>query len=238
MIKEALEYIIGLKAPVVQEINGNVYSDKPLSRISYNPAVEKITMSTLSSLVKYIKEFRYEMAPRMIIHVHTPLSVSLYSQLDDDRKREVFAVVIGNVPDFRFDSFMNHEEFCIGLQSKFMPCEDLSLLLKFAGTVESGSVAQYGDDGVTQKATIKTGLASKSDALVPSPVVLRPYRTFIEVEQPQSSFIFRMKQGVHDEVSCALFEADGGAWTIEAMRNVAEYLRAHLDSEEGITVIS
>ena len=39
-----------------------------------------------------------------------------------------------------------------------------------AATVKDGTVAQYGDDGVTQKATVKTGLTSKADAVVPNPV--------------------------------------------------------------------
>lgn len=37
MIKEALEYIVGLKTPVITEIDDNTYSDKPLNRISYVP---------------------------------------------------------------------------------------------------------------------------------------------------------------------------------------------------------
>lgn len=37
MIKEALEYIVGLKTPVITEIDGNTYSDKPLNRIGYVP---------------------------------------------------------------------------------------------------------------------------------------------------------------------------------------------------------
>ncbi len=98
-------------------------------------------------------------------------------------------------------------------------------------------MAKYGDDGVTQKATIKQGIASKTEAIVPNPVKLRPYRTFIEVEQPVSEFIFRMKdnQGIH----CALFEADGGAWKNAAMKNVKDYLESALaDYKDQFTVIS
>ena len=122
------------------------------------------------------------------------------------------------------------------MQSKFVPNEDRELLLKFAGTVEAGTVAQYGDDGVTQKATIKTGLTSKGEALIPNPVVLRPYRTFLEVKQPESAFIFRMREG--HGVECAIFEADGGAWQIEAMQNVKAYLEKELKGMKRFTVIA
>ena len=49
-----------------------------------------------------------------------------------------------------------------------------------------------------------------ADVKVPNPVTLRPFRTFIEVEQPESKFIFRMREGGR----CAIFEADGahGSW--------------------------
>lgn len=35
--------------------------------------------------------------------------------------------------------------------------------------VEAKTTANYGDDGVSQKTTIKQGIASKADVLVPNP---------------------------------------------------------------------
>ena len=133
---------------------------------------------------------------------------------------------------------MDHESFLIALQSKFIPNDDRDLLMRFTGTVENGTVAQYGDDGVTQKATIKTGIASKGEAVVPNPVKLRPFRTFIEVEQPESAFVFRMRQDSDDGVECAIFEADGGAWKNAAMKNIKEYLQFELGDLPQFTVIS
>ena len=98
-------------------------------------------------------------------------------------------------------------------------------------------MAQYSDDGVTQKATIKTGLASKGAAIVPNPVTLKPYRTFLEVDQPASDFIFRMKE-YSGSIGCALFEADGGAWKIEAMQNIKTYLQKELEGLDQFTVIA
>ena len=45
------------------------------------------------------------------------------------------------------------------------------------------------DDGVSQRATVSRGAHGKTDVKVPSPVVLQPYRTFIDIEQPASPFI-------------------------------------------------
>lgn len=239
MIKEALQYIVGLGKAEEHVINGACYSDKPLHRIdTYYPKADAIEMHTLTSLVDYIKSEVDEMPPRMIVEVKSPTEVELYSQLDPNRDRESLAVASARVPGFEFDRFVEHEKFCINLQSKFIPSDDRELILKFAGTVEAGSVSEYGDDGVTQKATIKTGLASKGDAIVPNPVCLRPYRTFLEVEQPESAFVFRMKQDSYGSVMCAIFEADGGAWKMDATQAIKEYLQRELDGMPQFTVIS
>lgn len=236
MIKQALEYIVGLKEPVIKQIDGDTYSDKPLNRISYVPYAKTIEMHTLTSLVDYIKANIDTMSDKMIIHVVSPTSVKLYSQLNYDRKREYLIEVNAQLPDFRFGDYVGHEAFCIALQSKFIQNDDRDLVLKFAGTVEDGTVAEYGDDGITQKATVKTGLASKGDAIIPNPVKLRPYRTFLEVEQPESAFVFRMKS--ERGVQCAIFEADGGAWKNTAMKNIKEYLQFELADMSRFTVIS
>ena len=209
MIKEALQYIVGLSEAKVQDItlaDGTVqtYSDK------------------------------------MIIQVVDPETVVLFSQLNEERYREKMVVVKARIPDFRFDTYMDQENFCINLQSKFIddPDTDRALILKFAGTMEAGTIAEYGDDGVTQKATVKTGIASKGEAIVPNPVKLRPYRTFLEVEQPASEFIFRVKQNKYDGISCAIFEADGGAWKIAATSSIKDYLQFELSGLDQFTVIS
>ncbi|MCM1191996.1 MAG: hypothetical protein NC123_18270 [Butyrivibrio sp.] len=247
MIKEALEYIVGLgegkeKIKTVKLPDGTeqVYSTERLERLSaYIPRAEAVHMNTLTSLVDYIKGNIDTMADRMIVQIKNPGEVLLFSRLDKDRKREYLVKCTALIPEFRYEIFINHEEFCINVQAKFLndPETDKDLILRFAGTVENGSVAEYGDTGVTQKATVKVGIASKSDAVVPNPVRLRPYRTFMEVEQPVSEFIFRIKDV--NGVFCALFEADGGAWKNEAMKNIKAYLDAELaDYKEQFTVIS
>lgn len=241
MIKEALQYIVGMKTPEILDIGGQTYSDKPMERISYSPKALAIEMTTLTSLVEYIKANIDSMSEKMIVHVSSSEIVRLYSMLDGDRVREYLVEVKAHVPEFRYGSYMDHESFLIALQSKFIPNDDRELLMKFAGTVENGSLAQYGDDGVTQKATIKTGIASKGDVIVPNPVTLRPFRTFIEVEQPESAFIFRMREGGRGDIECAVFEADGGAWKNMAMKNIKDYLEYELGTVEGqtsFTVIS
>lgn len=73
MIKEALQYIVGLGKAEEHMINGACYSDKPLHRIdTYYPKADAIEMHTLTSLVDYIKSEVDEMPPRMIVEVKSP----------------------------------------------------------------------------------------------------------------------------------------------------------------------
>lgn len=238
MFKEALEYIIKQSAPEINEIDGQTYSDKPLHRISHNPKAQQIVLHTLSSLVDYIKSNADTLPAKVFVHIASPTSVELFSNLDEDRQREYLVEVCAKVPGFSFNKFIDHETFCINLQSKFQDAFDRAIILRFAGTVEAGSVAEYGDDGISQKATVKTGIASKGEALVPNPVALVAYRTFVEVPQPISNFIFRIKQDKYDGIQCALFEADGGAWEISAMNEIRKYLEEQLSGIDGITILS
>lgn len=120
------------------------------------------------------------------------------------------------------------------LQSSFVDIGTKSTLLKYTGLIQDEAVKTTGDDGVSQQVTVKTGVASVGQAIVPNPVELAPYRTFPEIEQPLSKFIFRMKEGP----SAAIFEADGGAWRNEAMNNIREYLEENLRDYNNISIIS
>ena len=238
MTRDALQYVVGLKTAEVLDINGGKYVDKDVHRVDKELRASAIQMNTLTSLVDYLKAGVDSMADKMLVQVVSPMKVRVLSMLDADRKREELVDVETMIPDFEYGRYMGNERFIIALQSKFIANDDRALLLQFAGTVKDESIAQYGDDGVTQKATIKTGITSVGDAVVPNPVKLRPFRTFIEVEQPESAFVFRMRQAEGHGVECAIFEADGGAWKNAAMKSIKEYLQYELAELPQFTVIS
>lgn len=241
MIKEALQYIIDLKQPRIEKVNGETYcsSKDMLIRMDEVLRAEPIKMTTLTSLIDYIKanvDDALIKKGKLIVHVESPTKVSLLSELDKDRKRETLIEINANLPKIRFNEFVDQESFIIMMQSMFVQNEDKMIVLQVAGNVEDGTVANYKDDGMTQKATIKSGLASKEDVIVPNPVNLMPYRTFHEVGQPECSFVFRMAN--NRGVSCALFEADGGAWKNNATHDIASYLKEEFVEYEQIIVIS
>lgn len=129
MIKEALAYVVGLSRPELVETEDGHWSDRKLNRVSYNPKADAVRMSTLTSLVDYIKSGVDGITERMVVHVVSPLEVRLFSQLDDDRLRETLVVVEGQVPSFKYGSYIGNEEFLIALQAKFQKTNDLEQLL-------------------------------------------------------------------------------------------------------------
>jgi hypothetical protein len=233
--REALEYLVGLGETKVLEIDGKKFTTNQVYKVQ-DPVPGTLKVTTLTALVDYI---RAEVDPRYgeqrLVHVVSPDKVILHSTLRDDRERESYIEARALLPDnIYFNDFLDTERFNIMLQSSFIDTKDRVLLLKVVGNIKDSAVKQVGDDGVSQVATIKTGVASVNDVVVPNPVILAPYRTFPEIEQPESKFIFRMKSGP----VAALYEADGGAWRNKAMSRIKKYLEDELKTVSDIKIIS
>lgn len=243
MIKEAMEYVARLKEmsmdPKVVEINGKTYCNKDLIRYDEEPMASNINSTTLTAMVDYIKNCSKELRESMIIHILNPTCVLLYSGLTKERKREYLFQCDASVPMFRFDQWYDQERFLIEAQANFEMTGHMGVILKVAGNVEAKTTANYGDDGVSQKTTIKQGIASKADVLVPNPVTLTPYRTFLEVTQPASEFVFRIRDN-NGEPVFKIVEAEGGLWKNEAMQNIKEYFEQEItgDIRSRITIIA
>lgn len=186
-----------------------------------------LEINTLSGFVNYIKSNIERVEKPMLVHIKNETTVYLRGSLEIDGERETLAKAKAIVPDFDFGYFLDMESFNISLQSKFVPSDHRAILLQVIGNVSEDNIRQTGDDGVSQAVTINQGIATKADVRVPNPVDLAPYRTFLEVEQPTSQFIFRMKDGPRG----AIFEADGGAWRNQAIVNIREYLKEQLSEE-------
>lgn len=234
--REALEYLVNLgekKEPII-ELDQGTFSRVSLNRVT-EPVASKLTVSTLTGLVDYIKTNVDHLEGKLLIQVKSPEEVALYSPLNTDREREKYVSAEAILPNnVVYDRFLDTERFNIMLQSAFVDDEDKSKLLKYTALITDDTVKNFGDDGISQKVTVKTGVASVSDAVVPNPVTLAPFRTFPEVEQPESKFIFRMKEGP----SAALFEADGGAWRNKAILNIKAYLEKELEHNHNVEIIA
>lgn len=242
MLKSLFEYVVGLSKANMVTIDGTVFTDKPL-HLPELPAIETLHTDNLSSIVNFIKNAWdadlncMDDTIQKIIHVEDAGKVNLYSSVCNecmDRQKFMTAEWAGN--KFPFGQFMDAEKFNILLQTCFMETDDLKVIQQVVGNLRDEAVQNYGDDGISQSVTIRTGIATVGQVRVPSPAKLRPYRTFLEVEQPASLFILRMREGGQ----CALFEADGGLWRETARKNIRNYFEHELEkmvSEHKVVIL-
>lgn len=241
-IKDALSYAVELadhenkiiKSETGKEFyDGNRHNLRELNPVKYP---EILKLHTLRSLVNYLKSNNDIInQKRIIIVVESPQKVSVYDQVnpkEGDRPNLVSVQAV--VPHIPFNNWHDQEEFNIMLQSMFIDDADRDIVLDFASHLKIEKGAEVQDNGVSQMATVRDGVASLAQAKTPNPVTLRPYRTFNEVEQPASQFIFR----INKLADLALFEADGGKWQLEAINNIASYLTKELAGNDRITILA
>lgn len=245
MLKAAMEYLRNLGAaadtPQVVEIDGHTYCNKSLERYDTPKYADAIYGSTLTALLDYIGSRSDEFPGDMIVHVVSPTRVALMSGLDAERKRETLFEVNAIVNEFSFDRWYDQERFMIEMQANFAETPDRGAILKMAGNVERHNGQTFSDNGTDQVVEMRMGVATKEAVLAPNPVILKPFRTFQEVDQPESAFIFRV--GDKEEPAFKLVEAENGIWKNTAIGNIKAYLVSEIrkmpyaETQSRITII-
>ena len=235
MDRTAVEKIVELGAPNYHTENGYAYTDKQLHVIQ-EPRVSELTFHTLDGLIYALKAECKNFNGPLLVDVNDEESVTVYSAIQSsDRQREIPYRVRAELIDIPFDRKLDYETMMITLRSKFVETEELHEVVKLLGTIVEENSMTASDDGFTQNVTVRTGIVAKGNASVKPIIRLKPYRTFIEVDQPESEFLLRLSEGGR----VALYEADGGAWKIKARRNVADYLKDKLSDliENGEVIV-
>lgn len=242
-IKEALQYAVDLseqKDMTVISENGKEYYDHNrhhLVELDAPKYPSALRLNSLTSLVSYIKDkldVEDYKDQKLIVNVESPTRVSFSSELDADAKRSTFAVSEAITPEIHWDYFYDIESFNIKLASAFVKTDERGTMMELSSKIKIDNGLELSDDGMSQIATVKSGVASVDKAKLPNPVPLQPYRTFLEVDQPVSEFVFRL----NDKPGAALFEADGSMWKLEAKANIKGFLETELDDMKNITILA
>ena len=231
MLKEFVEKILSLDELKQFTINGRQYTTKPLDSVQ-NPSPRTLMVHSLTGIVDYLKSEDHKLtAP--IIHIADHATASVIGPLNTANfmERNIYAQAEHDLPVFHFGQFYGTEEFNISLQSMFVQDDITAQILKIVGNLKTEDSVITKDNGIAQEVTAKTGISMVEKVELPNPVTLRPYRTFREVGQPASKFILRMKAGG----GCALFEADGQQWQLEAIDSIKEFFRVEFPE---ITIIA
>lgn len=240
MLKEAIEYIVGLRQPNVYE---DRYGDKWAKAADRYELLERdpeipctLAVNALSGLLTLLFEegvARYcRDGSKLFIRVVDERAVSVYT----DYKGQYDQVFLryrpyraeADIPRVTIGSEMTQDQAIIELQSLYGDTPDRAYLLDLLSQISVEDGVTSTDNGVTQTVTARQGVALKEAVPVKPIVRLQPYRTFLEVEQPVSDFLLRVGQNG----GITLYEADGGAWKLEAKNRIAGYLREAILQEE------
>lgn len=234
-----------LAVPIEKEVNGRLYINKELRSIE-EPLRSALSISTLGSLVELCvakltpdvpastnsdnspEAFESFSPAKHVIHVVDEGHVQVVSGFSNVwAKRETLIdckldVSVG----FKFGQYLGHEDFIVGVLANFTDAGDRDYVLRIASNITAERVVQSEDDGIGQTIGVKAGVSLKKQEDLKGRVKLAPYRTFREIEQPVSEFVFRVKQSADQVPLLGLFEADGGKWKIDARENISRFLSA------------
>ncbi|MDR1136993.1 MAG: hypothetical protein LBK91_01605 [Synergistaceae bacterium] len=237
IIKDALEYLVGLKQAKTFNIDGRTYADGGLTLVEEAaPSPRRIEISSLGSLVKLVRSENKHFVVPTFIRIENEREITVFSTycITDKYNRYVYYDVGCSAPSFA-PGWFEREDAMIKLMSVFVPNEGSEYILNLIGRMTQNSSIETDDNGITQKVTIKSGVEIKASTVIKPIVTLKPYRTFLEVEQPESAFLLR----IGERAKIGLMEADGCKWVLDAKKNIAEFLENNLSElvESGEIVI-
>lgn len=225
------------QARELKEVKGEKYSPVQLSRVYSDPRPKSITVKSLTGIIDYLETNIDDLDMKeLLIHVVDHKNVYVYTNVHGEKndRHIVMTAELDGLEPFPFERYLGQETFIIKCRSMFVPTDDMAAIIKYTAKIDTEAVVRTEDDGISQNVNIKKGVSGVKTEResIPSLVKLKPFRTFPEVDQPESEFLFRMDSG-DGSAKCALFDADGGAWKNEARKNIADFF-----SSCGVAVIA
>ena len=235
MFRDMINRIVELAAPTTVEVDGAVYSNQNLLFVrDKKPMPRCIDLTGLDSICKMVRNEADHVGQQIFIQVKDYKSVNVFTALDIDEDRMYLYKCIADTPNVTTDRFMAYEKAVIELRSLYIPNEGTKYLLQLLSSISNESKVISTDNGVTQQVEARSGIALNSMVKIEPRVTLQPFRTFVEVAQPESEFLLR----INERGEIGFFPADGGVWKLEATRNVADYFEMNLlDLIEAGTVV-
>ena len=233
MLKAAIEKIQELASPIIKEIDGRTFYFVGDYVSEIRPCIDvpqNLVDNSMDGLVKMIKTegLLLEKTP-LYIQVLTHNKVICFCQFDEKIRfirKYLYEAIATDVPGWGEKMELKFEEAIISLRTRFQESQDSLYALKLLSEITTGSKVTYNDNGVATSVVTKSGIAMQSNETIRPIIRLRPYRTFQEVEQPESQFLIRI-----NERGINFIEADGGMWKLMARNTIKAYLEESFESE-------
>lgn len=232
MLKELFEHIQHTAQPIIHKegettfvVTTNGVVEELIPTIDL-PHPDTLPLNSLDALVKLVRTEAANMDSPLYITIPSHLTVRCFGQPDPDARyfRQVYyEAKATDVPGFQ-DGFREYEKAIIELRSRFAPGEGVDYLLDLISRINKENGVTTNDNGVSQTVEARQGIALKTMEHIKPRVPLSPFRTFQEVEQPESEFLLRLDE----DGNIGLFEADGGMWKLTARKTIKAFLEANL----------
>ena len=222
--KSFVEKIVELAEVETFDLCEGVFTSKQIYPVK-EPMPNSLNLSTLTGVKDYLQENLDGFAPGdVMLHIVDYRTVHVVGPIAGNAKqRALIITACAHECGFGFGKYVERENFQVGLMASFLPTKMRDDVLKYVTGIVQSAEIKTSDDGISQRVTARTGVARVSEIDLPNPVTLQPYRTFPEAAQPESDFVFRVRQ-IDGKVGVALFEADGGRWKLQAALNIKEWL--------------
>lgn len=234
MLKDFIQHIQQTTQPLIRNIAGAdfaVFHDGSVQEL--RPTIDHPDALSLNSLDALVKMVKTE-APRftvssLYITIPDHLTVQCFTQPNPDARffRQFFYKVHAtDVPGWDSSVKLGFEEMQIALRTRFQETPDAIYAMKLISDISLGAKVVYNDNGVATTITTQKGVALQTNETIRPIVRLKPYRTFQEVEQPESTFLIRVS-----ERGISFTEADGGMWKLTARETIKKFLEEKLSDE-------
>lgn len=233
MIKAAIEKIQELCGPHLFAVDSQNYlADQTGRYTQIKPDLEMvdcICLSSLDALVQFVKTEAVKNHETVYITIPDHKTVHCfthpYARLRMNREN-LYTADATDVPGWGEKVSLPFEEALIALRTRFQSTPDTDYALKLLSDITTGSKVTFNDNGIATSVVTKRGIDLQANAAIRPIISLRPYRTFQEVEQPESQFLIRI-----NERAITFIEADGGMWKLAARNTVKAYLAKALEEE-------
>lgn len=235
MLKEFVEHLQNTAQPKLEKIGASTFAIFPGGHVQEVRETidhpDMLPLTSLDALVKLVKTEALKADDSKPLYITIPdhTTVRCFTQPDGEARyfRQFFyEAKATDVPGWEEKVQLPFEEMQIALRTRFQETPDAIYAMKLLSDITTGGKITYNDNGIATSVVTKKGIDLQANETIRPIVTLKPYRTFQEVEQPESTFLIRV-----NERGITFIESDGGMWKLHARETVKKFLEDALDGE-------
>lgn len=242
MLKEFIEHIQRTTQPLIRSVGESTFAinadgtAKEILPTIFHP--DPLPLNSLDALVKLVRTEASEMDTPLYITIPDHLTVRCFGQPNTAERyfrQFYYEAHATDVPGWAEKVTLGFEEAQIALRTRVQETPDTLYAMKLVSDISLGAKVIYNDNGIATTITTQKGVALQTNEQIRPLIKLRPYRTFQEVEQPESIFLIRVS-----DRGISFIEADGGMWKLAARETAKRFLEEQLRQEvdEGSIIIA